>query len=69
MYNVGSISVTLQQVSNKFPRLDFSSLRESAWTNIMKYYRADDLNNRSLFFYSSKELEVGDQGDIMVRFS
>ena len=49
--------------------LDFSSLHESAWTNIMKYYRADDLNNISLFLYSSKELEVGDQGDIMVRFS
>ena len=49
--------------------LDFSSLYESAWTNIMKHYRVDDLNNRSLFFYSSEELEVGDQGDIMVRFS
>lgn len=49
--------------------LDYSSLYELVWTNIMKYYRVDDLNNRSLFFHSSKELEVGDQGDSMVRFS
>lgn len=73
MYNAGSISVTLnarlQQTLNKFQELDYSSLYESAWTNIMKNYRVDNLNKKSLFFHSSKKLEVGNQGDSMVRFS